>query len=94
MTATHTHSSELTIADAAAPDTPQESIRALSRYLVLGTLFGIVLTKAQVISWFRIQEMFRFQSFHNSSTRLVRYQAIQSAHVSWAADLGSCEGDW
>ena len=26
--------------------------------------FGIVLTKAEVISWFRIQEMFRFQSFH------------------------------
>ena len=34
------------------------------RYLVLGTLFGIVLTKSEVISWFRIQEMFRFQAFH------------------------------
>jgi uncharacterized membrane protein YedE/YeeE len=34
------------------------------KYLVLGTLFGIVLTKSEVISWFRIQEMFRFQSFH------------------------------
>lgn len=33
-------------------------------YLVLGTLFGAVLMKAQVVSWFRIQEMFRFQSFH------------------------------
>ena len=33
-------------------------------YLVLGTLFGIILTKSEVISWFRIQEMFRFQSFH------------------------------
>ncbi len=32
--------------------------------LILGTLFGIILTKAEVISWFRIQEMFRFQSFH------------------------------
>jgi len=29
----------------------------------LGTLFGIVLTRSEVISWFRIQEMFRFQSF-------------------------------
>ena len=27
-------------------------------------LFGIVLVKSQVISWFRIQEMFRLQSFH------------------------------
>ena len=34
------------------------------KYLALGTLFGIILTKSEVISWFRIQEMFRFQSFH------------------------------
>ena len=34
------------------------------KYLIMGTLFGIVLTKSEVISWFRIQEMFRFQSFH------------------------------
>jgi len=33
-------------------------------YLVVGALFGIVLSKTEVISWFRIQEMFRFQSFH------------------------------
>lgn len=32
--------------------------------LMLGILFGIVLTKSEVVSWFRIQEMFRFQSFH------------------------------
>jgi len=34
------------------------------KYLVMGTLFGIILTKSEVISWFRIQEMFRFQAFH------------------------------
>ena len=34
------------------------------KYLVLGTLFGNILTKSEVISWFRIQEMFRFQAFH------------------------------
>ena len=33
-------------------------------YLVLGCLFGIVLIKSEVASWFRIQEMFRFQAFH------------------------------
>ena len=33
-------------------------------YLIVGILFGIILTKSEVISWFRIQEMFRFQSFH------------------------------
>ena len=34
------------------------------KYLVAGILFGIILVKAEVISWFRIQEMFRLQSFH------------------------------
>ncbi|MDQ0477621.1 MULTISPECIES: DUF6691 family protein [Chryseobacterium] len=34
------------------------------KYLVLGILFGILFIKAEVISWFRIQEMFRMQSFH------------------------------
>ena len=36
----------------------------LLRFLFIGILFGIVLTKSEVISWYRIQEMFRFQSFH------------------------------
>jgi uncharacterized protein len=35
---------------------------ALLAYLLLGVCFGIVLTKSEVVSWFRIQEMFRFQS--------------------------------
>lgn len=34
------------------------------KYLVLGILFGIAFVKAEIISWYRIQEMFRFQSFH------------------------------
>ncbi|MES1216732.1 MAG: DUF6691 family protein [Bacteroidota bacterium] len=34
------------------------------KYLLAGILFGIVLVKGEVISWFRIQEMFRLQSFH------------------------------
>ena len=34
----------------------------LLAYLLLGIGFGIVLTKSEVVSWFRIQEMFRFQS--------------------------------
>jgi len=35
---------------------------ALAGYLLLGTVFGVVLTRSEVLSWFRIQEMFRFQS--------------------------------
>lgn len=34
------------------------------KYLLAGLLFGIILVKSEVISWFRIQEMFRLQSFH------------------------------
>jgi uncharacterized membrane protein YedE/YeeE len=34
------------------------------KYLAVGIIFGIVFVKAEIISWFRIQEMFRFQSFH------------------------------
>ena len=36
----------------------------LLRFTILGILFGIILSKAEIISWYRIQEMFRFQSFH------------------------------
>lgn len=31
---------------------------------ILGLVFGVALTMGEVISWFRIQEMFRFESFH------------------------------
>ena len=34
------------------------------KYLIVGIAFGIVFVKAEIISWFRIQEMFRLQSFH------------------------------
>ena len=34
------------------------------KFTVAGILFGIILVKSEVISWFRIQEMFRLQSFH------------------------------
>jgi uncharacterized membrane protein YedE/YeeE len=34
------------------------------KYAVVGILFGIVFVKAEIVSWLRIQEMFRLQSFH------------------------------
>ncbi len=34
------------------------------KYSAWGVLFGVVFVKAEIISWFRIQEMFRFESFH------------------------------
>lgn len=36
----------------------------LAAYLLAGAAFGLVLMKSEVISWFRIQEMFRFQGWH------------------------------
>jgi len=34
------------------------------KYLIVGIMFGIVFVKAEIISWYRIQEMFRLHSFH------------------------------
>lgn len=34
------------------------------KYFIAGIIFGIILVKAEIISWFRIQEMFRLESFH------------------------------
>ena len=50
------------------------------KYLVAGTWFGIILVKAEVISWFRIQEMFHLQSFH-------MYGVIGSAVVTGIISL-------
>ena len=36
----------------------------MSRYILIGMLLGFVLYKSEAVSWFRIYEMFRFQSFH------------------------------
>ena len=49
-------------------------------YLLLGTAFGTTLTKSEVLSWFRIQEMFRFQS-----PRM--YEIIASAVLTAAASV-------
>lgn len=42
----------------------KNTIGRLLPYLLVGIYFGIIFTKSEVISWFRIQEMFRFQAFH------------------------------
>lgn len=36
----------------------------LLKFLVVGFVFGIVLTKSEAVSWYRIYEMFQFDSFH------------------------------
>ena len=51
---------------AVAPElrTPTAPRQRLLGYFLLGIVFGVVLTKSEVVSWFRIQEMFRLHSFH------------------------------
>ena len=49
-------------------------------YLLIGIAFGVVLTRSEVVSWFRIQEMFRFQSFR-------MYVIIGSAVATAAASV-------
>ena len=61
-----------------------ERATALAGYLALGIAFGIVLTKSEAVSWFRIQEMFRFQGFH-------MYGLLFSAVSVAAASLGVIE---
>ena len=34
------------------------------KFLIIGIIFGIILSKSEVVSWYRIYEMFKFQSFH------------------------------
>jgi uncharacterized membrane protein YedE/YeeE len=49
-------------------------------YVFWGFLFGIVFIKAEIVSWYRIQEMFRLQSFH-------MYGIIGSAVVTAAVSV-------
>ncbi len=48
----------------AAEAGPIEHPLALLAYLLIGIYLGVIFVQSEVVSWFRIQEMFRFQSFH------------------------------
>jgi uncharacterized protein len=67
---------------------PTPGLRDLLPYLIAGVGFGIVLVKSEVVSWFRIQEMFRFQSFHMYGiigsgflTALVSLRLLRALHI-------------
>ncbi len=51
------------ICDAPNEQVKKEPITGNFKYMLVGIIFGIVFVKAEIISWFRIQEMFRLQSF-------------------------------
>ena len=50
--------------DAERVNTQAVPVTSYFPYLVAGILFGFVAVRSEIISWYRIQEMFRFQSFH------------------------------
>jgi uncharacterized membrane protein YedE/YeeE len=63
-------------------------------YLLLGTAFGWILTRSEVVSWFRIQEMFRFQSFrmYGIIGSAIATAAVSLALIRWAG-LRSVSGE-
>lgn len=76
---------------------------ALAAYLLVGAFFGVILIKSEVVSWFRIQEMFRFDSFHMYG--IIGTAVLSSAIVirlfkafGWSSLTGAgtevCPKDW
>ncbi|RYG47783.1 MAG: YeeE/YedE family protein [Chitinophagaceae bacterium] len=58
------------------------------KYIVAGFVFGVILTKSEAVSWYRIFEMFRFESFHMFgiiavaiATGLIGIQLIRKRNV-------------
>lgn len=68
--------------------TARHGAAAFLGYALLGAYFGIVLSKAEAISWFRIQEMFRFQSFHMYGL-LGTAVAVALVSVEWIRRSGA-----
>lgn len=50
-------------------------------FFAVGIFFGIVMTKSEAISWFRIHEMFRFESFHMYG--IIGTAVVLSALIVW-----------
>jgi uncharacterized membrane protein YedE/YeeE len=66
--------------DVDAEQPKKDTFLSYLKYLFIGMFFGIILVKSEVISWYRIQEMFRLQSFH-------MYGVIGSAVVTGMISL-------
>jgi uncharacterized membrane protein YedE/YeeE len=73
------------------PDEPRPSPSrrtGLFAYVAAGLVFGLALAKGEIVSWFRIQEMFRFQGFHMFGvfllampTAILTVQALKRTHA-------------
>ena len=71
--------SNASTASSQSPDSKAPAWELIA-YLLIGTFFGVLLIKSEVVSWFRIQEMFRFQS-------IFMYGVLGSAFATSAAVL-------
>jgi len=56
-------------------------------YFLIGSAFGVIIVEAEVVSWFRIQEMFRFDAFH-------MYGIIGTAVLTAAISLTTIKRLW
>ena len=85
---------ECTITDTTDVQVASRSRTYNLRFFAAGILFGILLVKSEVISWFRIQEMFRLQSFHMYGvlgsavlTGIISLQLIKRLRIkTWAGE--------
>ena len=73
---------------AAAPS----PLRAAIAYVAIGVFFGYALIKGEMASWYRIQEMFRFQSFHMYGL-MFSAVAVSALAVAVVRRLRSRSGD-
>lgn len=81
------------MSEQAGVHTNAPSIGSLLKYAAAGVYFGIVLVKAEVVSWYRIQEMFHFQSIHMYGIiGLAVVVGALSVALMKAAKLKSVEG--
>jgi uncharacterized protein len=81
MTMTQTTLSQFQGCGSEGTDSSEVRTAFLPVFLLLGIAFGFVLTRSEVLSWFRIQEMFRFQSFRMYG---IIGSAVATASVSLA----------
>ena len=64
------------------------------KYLLLGVIFGMALTKGEAVSWFRIQEMFHFESFHMYGFFMTAVPiAALSLFIIKRTKVGSADGE-
>ena len=59
-----TDKAKVVVEEGANNQASSETFVANFKYILVGIFFGVVFVKSEVVSWFRIQEMFRLSSFH------------------------------